>query len=111
MSRNNVLGILGGALIILAAFLTGKGFEFNSNALDHTTLLVLAIAGAAVVVFLLINQPLLASYGAVAALTLGIVMVVDLVRNDLLEFSVQLAALVLGIILALIATVGRKTVQ
>lgn len=111
MSRNNVLGILGGGLIILAAFLTGTGFEFNSNALDSTMLLVLAIAGAAVVVFLLINQPLLASYGAVAALTLGVVMVVDLVRADALEFSVQLAALVLGIILALIATVGRKTVQ
>lgn len=109
MSRNNLLGIIGGALIILAAFLTGTGFEFNSNALDSTIPLVLAIAGAGVIVFLLINQALLASYCGIAALTLGAVWVVDLVRASALEFSVQLAALVVGVILALIATVARRT--
>jgi hypothetical protein len=108
MSRNNLLGIIGGGLIVLAAFLTGDGFEFNSDALDSTMLLILAIAGAGVVVFLLINQPLLASYCAVAAMTIAVIDVVELVRADLLEFTVQLGALVLGVILALVATVARK---
>lgn len=108
MSRSNLLGIIGGGLIILAAFLTGTGFEFDSNALDAPVYLVMAIAGAGVIVFLLVNQPLLASYCAVAAAAIGVVLVLELIKADLLEFSVKLAALVVGVIIALAATVARR---
>ena len=107
MSRNSSLGVIGGALIVVAAFLTGSGFDFNKNALDITTLLVLFLAGIFIAVFCLLGKPALAAYPTGAAATIAVIWVIDLVKSDA-DFTVQLVVLIIGVILALMGTISNR---
>ncbi len=104
MCRNNGMGVLGGALIIIASFMVGTGFDFSSDTLDSNTNLVLFLAGIGVVVFLLMGNHNLSTYAAVAAATIGLIKVLDFIRADAKDLSVMIVFLVIGVILALIAT-------
>ncbi len=108
MSRNNTMGVVGGLLIILASFLVGSGFDFNSSTLDDTTTLVLFIAGLGVVVFLLMSRHNLATYAAVAAATIALIWIIEMFRADAVDLTVKLVVLIVGVVLALLATVGKR---
>jgi len=106
--KSKTIGIVGGALIIVASLLVGTGFEFSSDNLDNNMLLVLCLAGIGVVVFLLMGNVSLASFSAIAATTIAVIMALDILRNSGVDFSVQIVLVVIGVILALIATLGKK---
>jgi len=110
MNRNTSLGVIGGAMIVVAAFLTGTGFDFNSNALENTVLLVLFLAGLFVALLCVLGKPALAAYPAGAAATIALIWVIDLVKNDT-DFTVQLVVLIIGVLLALMATISNRRVR
>jgi uncharacterized membrane protein len=97
-------------MIVVAAFLTGTGFDFNSHALDNTTLLVLFLAGLFVALLCVLGKPALAAYAAGAATTIALIWVIDLVKSDA-DFTVQLVVLIIGVLLALMATISNRRVR
>jgi hypothetical protein len=105
MSRNSILGIIGGALIALSVFFTGDSATFSTGALSGGFNIVLFAAGVLVIVFLLLKNRVWASYASVAAATLLIVGLIDGLAAATLGFIL----LVIGVILAVFATmVGKK---
>ncbi len=106
LTRRTYLGLVGGGLIMLAVFLTGTGVNFDTKALNVTPNLLLFIAGVGVLVFARLGRRTLAAYSAVAATTLGLMLVVDLLRAGSLDLTVKLVALVVGIACALMASIG-----
>ncbi len=106
MTRRTYLGLIGGALIMLAVFLTGTGVNFDTKALNVTGNLLLFIAGLGVMVWARMGRRTLVAYSAVAATTLGLVVVMDLLRAGTLDLTVKLVVLVVGIVLALMASIG-----
>jgi uncharacterized membrane protein YjgN (DUF898 family) len=107
MSRKN-MGILGGVLIAAAALLTGSGLNFGTESLKNTTSLVLFLVGLGVAILLILGNRLYASYCAIAAMTIAVIIVIDLLRGSGLDLSVKLVALVVGVGLALFSTLGSK---
>ncbi len=108
MSRLAAFGVIGGGLIVVAAFLTGTGVEFAGDALGNTKPLVLFCAGLAVILFSLVGLTDLAAYSAGAATGLFLVDVVDLVRAEDFEFTVKIIVLLVGVVLALMSTIPIK---
>jgi hypothetical protein len=106
LTRRTYLGLIGGALIMLGVFLTGSGVNFDTKALNVTSGLLLFIAGLGVMVFARLGRRTLAAYFAIAATTLGLLMVVDLLRAGALDLTVKLVVIVVGIALALMASLG-----
>ena len=106
LTRRTYLGLTGGALIMLGVFLTGTAVNFDTKALNVTSGLLLFIAGLGVMVFARLGRRTLAAYFAVAATTLGLLMVVDLLRAGALDLTVKLVVIVVGIALALMASLG-----
>lgn len=106
LTRRTYLGLIGGALIMFAVFLTGTGATFDTKALNTTSNLLLFIAGLGVVVWARLGRRTLVAYSAIAATTLGLLMVIDLLRAGALDLTVKLVALVLGIVLALMSSLG-----
>jgi hypothetical protein len=106
LTRRTYLGLAGGALIMLGVFLTGTGVNFDTKALNVTSGLLLFIAGLGVFVFARLGRRTLAAYCAVAATTLGLLMVVELLRAGALDLTVKLVVIVVGIALALMASIG-----
>ena len=108
MSKNSIIGVLGGALIALSVFFSGDTATFNSSALSDTTALVLFIAGLAVIIFVLISNYTWAAYSTVAAATIALIAIIDLLRGGDFDLSVGFVVLVVGVILAIVATVTHK---
>jgi hypothetical protein len=106
LTRRTYFGITGGILIMLAVFLTTDGAEFDTKALNATANLLLFVAGIGVLVFARIGRRTLCAYSAVAATTLGTLLVIDLLRAGTLDLTVKLVALIAGIALALMASIG-----
>ena len=106
LTRRTYLGLIGGALIMVAVFLTGTGVNFDTKALNVTSSLLLFIAGLGVFVFARLGRRTLAAYCAVAATTLGLLLVIELLRAGALDLTVKLVMLVAGIALALMASLG-----
>jgi hypothetical protein len=106
LTRRTYLGLIGGALIVLGVFLTGTGVNFDTKALNITSGLLLFIAGLGVMVFARLGRRTLAAYFAIAATTLGLLMVVELLRAGALDLTVKLVVVVVGIALALMASLG-----
>jgi hypothetical protein len=106
LTRRTYLGLAGGALIMLAVFLTGTGVNFDSKALNNTASLLLFVAGLGVLVFARLGRRTLAAYSAVAATTLGLMLVIDLLRAGALDLTVKLVVLVVGVVLALMSSIG-----
>jgi hypothetical protein len=105
MSRNSILGIIGGALIALSVFFSGDTATFSTGALSGGFNIVLFAAGVLVIIFLLLKNRLWASYAAVAAAALLIVGLIDGLAAATLGFIL----LVIGVVLAVFATmVGKK---
>jgi hypothetical protein len=107
MSRKN-FGVLGGLLIAFAVLLTGTGLNFGTESLKGTTSLVLFVVGLGVALLLRIGNRLYASYCAIAASTITVIMVVDMLRGSGFELSVKLVVLLVGVVLALYSTLGSK---
>jgi hypothetical protein len=106
LTRRTYLGLIGGALIMIAVFLTGTGVNFDTKALNVTQSLLLFITGLGVMVFARLGRRTMAAYSAIAATTLGLALVIDLLRNGALDLTVKLVVLVVGIVLALMASIG-----
>ncbi|MBN2176039.1 MAG: hypothetical protein JW722_00075 [Demequinaceae bacterium] len=106
LTRRTYFGITGGILIMLSVFLTAEGAEFDTKALNFTENLLLFVAGIGVLVFARLGRRTLAAYSAVAATTLGTLLVIDLLRAGTLDLTVKLVALIGGIALALMASIG-----
>ena len=106
LTRRTYLGLIGGGLIMLAVFLTGTGLNFDNKALNVTQSLLLFITGLGVMVFARLGRRTMAAYSAIAATTLGLVLVIDLLRAGALDLTVKLVVLVVGIVLALMASIG-----
>jgi drug/metabolite transporter (DMT)-like permease len=106
MTKRTYWGLFGGSLIMLEVFLTGNGLNFDSKALNTTGNLLLFIAGLGVVAFARLGRRTLVAYSAIAATTLGLVIVIDMLRAGTLDLTVKLVALVVGIVLALMASIG-----
>ncbi len=105
MSKLAAFGIIGGGLIVVAAFLTGTGVKFDGEALGNTLPLVLFVTGIAVILFTLVGMTTLAAYSAGAATGLFLVEVVDLVRAEEFKFTVKIIVLLAGVVLALFSTI------
>jgi hypothetical protein len=105
MSKLAAFGVIGGGLIVIAAFLTGTGLKFDGEALGTTLPLVLFISGIAVILFTLVGMTTLAAYAAGAATGLFLVDVVDLARAEEFEFTVKIIVLLAGVVLALLSTI------
>lgn len=108
MGKLGAFGIIGGGLIIVAAFLTGTGLTFDGNALGNTLPLVLFLSGLAVVIFTLVGASALAAYAAGAASGLFAVDVIELVRAEEFEFTTKIIVLLAGVVLALLATIPSR---
>lgn len=106
LTRRTYFGITGGVLIMLSVFLTAEGAEFDTEALNATENLLLFVAGIGVLVFARIGRRTLAAYSAIAATTLGTLLVVNLLRAGTLDLTVKLVALIGGLTLALMASIG-----
>ena len=106
LTRRTYFGITGGILIMLSVFLTAEGTEFNTEALNDTAHLLLFVAGIGVLVFARIGRRTLCAYSAIAATTLGTLMVIDLLRAGTLDLTVMLVALIGGLTLALMSSIG-----
>ncbi len=106
LTRRTYLGLFGGALIVIAVFLTGDALNFDTKALNDTQSLLLLIAGVGVMVFARLGRRTMAAYSAVAATTLGLVAVIDLLRAGTLDLTVKLVFLVVGIVLSLMSSIG-----
>ena len=104
MSRNSVLGVIGGALIALSVFSSGDTATFSTAALSGGFAIVLFVAGLLVILFLLMKNRAWAAYATVAALTLLIVGLIDGLASQTLGFIL----LVVGVILAAFATLFAK---
>ena len=105
MSKNSMLGVIGGALIAISVFLSGDTATFNAGALSGGEAIVLFVAGILVIIFMIMGNRTWAAYAAIAATTLLIVQIVD----GGLSITVGFIILVVGVILALIASViGKK---
>ncbi len=74
MGRNTLIGIIGGALVILATFFPSWGWGISWPGSGSFSL-VLFFAGVAVIVTTLLKKQQLARYATVAAGTLAIVTV------------------------------------
>ena len=107
MSRKNI-GVIGGLLIAFAVLLTGTGLNFGTESLKGTTSLVLFVVGLGVALLLILGNRLYASYCAIAASTITVIMVVDMLRGSGFSLSVKLVVLVIGVVLALYSTLGSK---
>jgi hypothetical protein len=108
MSKLASFGVIGGGLIVVAAFLTGTGVKFDGEALGTTLPLVLFVAGIAVILFTLVGMRTLAAYSAGAVTGLFLVEVVDLVRAEEFEFTVKIIVLLVGVVLSLLATIPTR---
>lgn len=104
MSKNAILGVIGGVLIALSVFFNGDTATFSLDALSGGQAWVLFAAGLVVIIFVLLSSFRWAAYGAIAATTIALIKVID---GDA-GFTVGFMVLVVGVILALIATVTRK---
>lgn len=104
MSKNAILGIIGGVLIALSVFFSGDTATFNTSALSDAQSLVLFAAGLVVIIFLLLSSYRWASFGAIAATTIALIIVI----GGGAALSVGFIVLIVGVILALIATVTHK---
>lgn len=101
MSRNRMLGIIGGALIAISVFFSGDTATFNSSALTDKTALVLFLAGILVIIFMIITNRQFAAYATIAALTIWLIAVL----SGGAALTVGFVILTVGIILAFIASV------
>ena len=100
MSRNTILGVIGGALIALSVFFSGDTATFDTGALSGGFNIVLFAAGVLVIVFMLMTNRQWAAYATIAATTLLIVGVID----GLAAATIGFIILVIGVILAIVAT-------
>lgn len=108
MSRKNV-GIVGGVVLVVAAFMTATGFGFAASAVKMTTSGVALVAGLGVVVFLLMGNRLWASYGAVVATTAIGVYAINVARATNLDNAWdKIVVMAIGAVLALAGTLGQK---
>ncbi len=106
LTRRTYLGLIGGALIVLGVFMTGTAVNFDTKALNTTSNLLLFVAGLGVLVFARLGRRTLVAYSAVAATTLGLMMVVELLRAGSLDLTVKLVVIIAGIALSLMASIG-----
>ena len=108
MIQRIVLGILGGALIVLSVFMVGNSVELDSGALDSGAAWVVLSAGALVALFALVGVRTLMGFGAGAAAAVAAIAIVDAARADALGVTAQLVVLVVGALAALVASIGRR---
>lgn len=109
MSRNAILAIVGGALIVLSLlFGAGNELSFNFDSLKNGTALVTLLAGIGVIVFTLVKNAKWAAYSAIAATTILVAWLFTAIFAGALDISVGLVLLVVGVVLAVWATVFQK---
>ena len=108
MIQRIVLGILGGALIVLSVFMVGNSVEFDSAAVEGGAPWVVLSAGALVALFALVGGRTLMAFGAGAAAAIAAVEIVDAARADDFEVTARLVVLVAGALAALVASFGRR---
>ena len=108
MIQRMVLGILGGALIVLSVFMVGNSVELDSDALDGGAPWVVLSAGAAVALFALVGVRTLMAFGAGAAAAVAAIEIVDAARADDFEVTARLVLLVAGALAALVASFARR---
>ncbi|PKQ25201.1 MAG: hypothetical protein CVT64_11350 [Actinobacteria bacterium HGW-Actinobacteria-4] len=101
MSRNRMLGVIGGVLIAISVFFSGNTATFTAGALSDKMDLVLFIAGILVIVFMVLTNRQFAAYATIAALTIWLIMVL----SGLAGLTAEFVVLTVGIILAFIASV------
>ena len=108
MSRKTV-GIIGGVVLVVAAFMTATGFGFAVSAVKMTTSAVGLVAGVGVVLFLLMGSRLWASYAAVVAATAIGIYAINVARAT--NFNTawdKIVVMAVGAALALAGTLGAK---
>ena len=108
MIQRIVLGLIGGALIVLSVFMVGNSVEFDSGAVDSGVAWVVLSAGALVALFALVGVRALMAFGAGAAAAIAAVEIVDAARADDLEVTARLVVLVVGALAGLVASMGRR---
>jgi hypothetical protein len=108
MIQRIVLGILGGALIVLSVFMVGNSVEFDTGAVDGGAAWVVLSAGVLVALFALVGGRTLMAFGAGAAGAVAAVEIVDAARADDFEVTARLVVLVVGALAALVASFARR---
>jgi hypothetical protein len=109
MIQRIVLGVLGGALIVLSVFTVDNSVAFNSGALDSGAAWVVLSAGALVALFAIVGVRTLMGVGAGAAAAVAATQIVDAVRAGDFTVTARLIVLVVGVVAALAATTGRRS--
>ncbi len=105
MSRNTMLGVIGGVLIAISVFFSGNSANFNLDKLSGGQNIVLFAAGVLVVIFMVIGNRTWAGFATIAATTILLVHVLD----GGFKLDLAFVLLTVGVILGLIASVfGKK---
>src|SRR5690554_2675417 len=98
MSKNAIIGVVGGGLIALSVFIGADGFD--GGALSGATALVTFVAGLAVVIFVLTGRLLWAAYSTVAAATVALIGLVAMIQSSEFDLSIGFIVLLVGVVLA-----------
>jgi hypothetical protein len=108
MIQRIVLGILGGALIVLSVFTVGDSVAFDKGVPDSSAAWVVLSAGAVVALFAIVGVRTLIGFGAGAAAAVAATEIVDAARAGDFTLTARLTVLVVGVLAALAATTGRR---
>ncbi|HEX7589945.1 MAG TPA: hypothetical protein VF362_03090 [Demequinaceae bacterium] len=109
MIQRIVLGILGGALIVLSVFTVGNSVAFDKGVPDSGAAWVVLSAGALVALFAIVGVRTLIGFGAGAAAAVAATDIIDAVRAGDFTVTARLVVLVVGVLAALAATTGRRS--
>jgi len=108
MSRNAILAIVGGALIVVSLFFAGNELSFNFDTFKNGLALVTLLAGIGVIVFTLVRNGKWAAYSAIAAATIFVAGLLTAIFAGALDITLGFILLLVGVVLAVYATVFVK---
>jgi hypothetical protein len=108
MIQRMVLGLIGGALIVLSVFLNGNTLAFSGAPTSGASWAILG-GGAIAALFSLFGVRTLMAFGAGAAAAIVAADVVDAARAGTFQVTTPLVVLTVGVLATLAATIGRRS--
>ncbi len=108
MIQRMVLGVIGGALVVLSVFIDGDTVAFGDGVPDNGVSWTVLGAGVVAAVFAIVGVRTLIAFGSGAATAVASMQIVDAVRSGSFRPTASLVVLVVGVLATLAATIGRR---
>jgi hypothetical protein len=108
MSTNAILGTFGGILIALAVFVNAGDIKLADGDLASSISMVQFVVGLAIAVFLLLKRVAWALYFAIAATTIGLILLIDVLRQGLDGISLSFVVTLAGVVLVIVSLIGDR---